>query len=116
MIVGMNASRPIVGAVLLAVGVLVGGYCMAAPPDLTNGGVPSDDPYITINLGPTGARGWVYHVNSVDTGESRQILITKVDAGSPADGVLAVDDVILGADGTGADPAPFSSDARKTLT
>jgi hypothetical protein len=115
MIVGMNASRPIVGAVLLAAGVLVGGYCVAAPPDLTNGGVPSDDPYITINLGPTGARGWVYHVNRVDTGESRQILVTKVDAGSPADGVLAVDDVILGADGTGADPAAFSSDARKTL-
>jgi len=101
-------------AILLVVGAILGANGLAAPPDLTNGGVPSDNPHITINLGPTGARGWVYH-DGIDTGESRQILVTKVDAGSPADGVLAVDDVILGADGTGAAPALFSSDARKTL-
>ena len=41
------------------------------------------------------------------TDEARQILITQVDAGSPADGVLAVDDVILGVGGK-----PFESDAR----
>ena len=53
----------------------------AAPPDLTNGGVPGDN--MTINLGPTGMRGWVYHV-SHKTAESRQILVTAVATGSPA--------------------------------
>jgi hypothetical protein len=90
---------------------------MAAPPDLTAGGTP--DNTRTSNLGPTGMRGWIYHVNgggrSADTSESRQILVKAVDSGSPAHGVLAVDDVILGANGTGANPAPFSSDARKSL-
>lgn len=86
----------------------------AAPPDLTAGGVPNENPPITLNLGPTGLRGWVYHLKA-DTTESRQILITAVDAGSPADGIVAIDDVILGADGTGATPASFSSDARKSL-
>ena len=84
----------------------------AAPPDLTNGGVPGDT--VTINLGPTGLRGWVYHVRA-DTSESRQIQIKKVSTGSPAAGIPAVDDVILGADGSGADPAEFTADARKSL-
>ena len=78
----------------------IGATAMAAPPDLTMGEAPVGDPAgstpKTINLGPTGLRGWVYHVKA-DTSESRQILVTEVDAGSPADGMLAVDDVILGA-------------------
>jgi hypothetical protein len=60
-------------------------------------------------------RGWIYHVSGGNTGESRQIRMTAVDNGSPAQGVLAANDVILGANGTGADPAPFASDARKSL-
>ena len=72
----------------------------AAVPDLTAGGVPNEDPPLTFNLGPTGARGWAYH-ESYFTTESRQILVTSVDTGSPADGILGVEDVILGADGTG---------------
>ena len=88
----------------------LGGH--AAPPDLTNGGVPADA--ISTNLGPTGMRGWVYHVKA-NTSESRQIQVKVVGAGSPADGLLAVDDVILGANGTGAAPVNFSSDARKAL-
>ena len=87
---------------------------MAAPPDLTAGGVPNEDPPLTFNMGPTGARGWVYHESYFST-LSRQILVTEVESGSPADGILAVDDVILGADGTGASPSNFSSDARKSL-
>ncbi|HSP41421.1 MAG TPA: DUF6288 domain-containing protein, partial [Luteolibacter sp.] len=86
---------------------------MAAPPDLTAGGMPNNTR--TTNLGPTGMRGWIYHVSGGNTGESRQIQITAVDSGSPAHGVLAANDVILGADGTGVSPAPFSSDARKSL-
>jgi hypothetical protein len=89
----------------------------AAPPDLTAGGVP--DTTRTINLGPTGARGWVYHVNAnglrADTSESRQIQVQIVDTGSPAAGILAPNDVILGADGTGANPVAFTSDARRAL-
>lgn len=90
---------------------------MAAPPDLTNGGIPNNTR--TTNLGPTGMRGWMYHVNGggrvSDTSESRQILVSAVDNGSPAHGILLKDDVVLGAAGSGANPAPFSSNARKSL-
>jgi hypothetical protein len=44
------------------------------------------------------------------TTHARQILVTAVDKGSPADGVLAVGDVILGAGGK-----PFDGDARIRL-
>jgi hypothetical protein len=95
----------------------------AAPPDLTNGGVPVPPSYdskiFTITLGPTGLAGWVYcdRVGGLtsQTTDARQFLITDVDSGSPADGLVAVDDVILGADGTGATPANFTYDARKAL-
>ena len=87
---------------------------LAQVPDLTAGGVlPSDR---VINLGPTGLHGWMYHPkNSTNTSESRQIQVTKVDAGSPAAGKLAVGDVILGADGTGAVPAAFATDSRRAF-
>ena len=81
-------------------------------PDLTAGGTPTSTK--VLNLGPTGARGWLYHVNE-NSSQSRQILVKTVDAGSPAAGILAVGDVILGADGTGASPVNFASDARKAL-
>ena len=84
----------------------------AAAPDLTNGGVPGDT--ISSNLGPTGMRGWVHHVRD-DSSESRQILVHSVAAGSPAEGILVADDVILGASGTGAAPVNFSSDARRSF-
>ncbi len=58
------------------------------------------------NLGATGARGWMYSDKLV-TSDARQIKITKVEKGSPADGVLAVGDVILGVGGQ-----PFSYDPR----
>lgn len=44
------------------------------------------------------------------TVNSRQILITKVEQGSPADGKLEAGDVVLGVFGQ-----PFSEDARKTF-
>ncbi len=50
------------------------------------------------NLGPTGLRGWM-HSDRMETTTARQILVTRVDAGSPADGVFEVGDVILGVDG-----------------
>jgi hypothetical protein len=92
---------------------LVGGKTLAqeqtaleSPPDLTK----------TIDferkgeyyLGPTGAKGWMFVNERFMTDEARQILITNVREGSPADGVLEVGDVILGAG-----DARFDSDARK---
>jgi len=73
-------------------------------PDLTAGGEKNDRH--DWNLGPTGARGWMWGM-MLQTDCARQILITKVDAGSPADGVLEVGDVILGIG-----DARFDSDAR----
>ena len=49
-------------------------------------------------MGPTGARGWIYS-NRLETAQARQILITTVETGSPADGVLENGDVILGVAG-----------------
>lgn len=75
-------------------------------PDFTKGDtVPEDSPK-DWNLGPTGARGWIYSDRLV-TSDARQILVTKVDPDSPSDGVLAPDDVILGIGGNS-----FSYDPR----
>ena len=87
------------------------------PPDLTKGtGVV--DRTLTYNLGSTGMRGWIYdralsYLDSMQgrtTGQSRQILVTHIGDKSPADGVMKVNDVILGID-----DQPFTDDARKTL-
>ncbi len=72
----------------------------------------------TYHLGPTGLRGWIHKHASYatpsdfeaffTTKDSRQILVTQVDEGSPADGQLKVGDVIIGA-GEGL----FQYDVRK---
>ena len=90
-----------------------GSIATAQAPDLTAGGVPNNSE--RFNIGPTGLRGWAYQDGNNKTPDSRQILVTEVSAGSPADGMMAVDDVILGADGTGAEPELFTDDARKTI-
>jgi S1-C subfamily serine protease len=56
------------------------------------------------NLGATGSRGWMFS-DKRSTADARQIRITEVAKGSPADGILAVGDVILGVAGK-----PFSHD------
>ena len=91
--------------------------------DLTAGSnLSTIDRTSTYNLGPTGMRGWIDHGWS-ETAEQDgytafapyQILVTTVADDTPAAGVLATDDVILGASaGTGAVPL-FTSDARKSL-
>ena len=78
------------------------------PPDLTHGG-KRDDIHDWL-LGPTGARGWFFTRDGDLTAAARQILITAVDAGSPADGILRAKDVILGVNGK-----LFADDARKTF-
>lgn len=76
-------------------------------PNLTKGA--KTDGKHDWNLGPTGARGWIWGWK-LETTDSRQILITSVAPGSPAHGVLQRDDVILGVGGK-----PFSRDARRSF-
>ena len=90
--------------------------CVAGPkpppapnPDLTKGEPLPPGKLHDWNLGATGARGWMF-CEKLDTVMARQILVTKVDKGSPADGVLEVGDVILGVA-----RHPFSYDARAEL-
>lgn len=93
---------------------LVAVFCPAAAsdeqapqiPDLTRGGIVPSAAKHDWNLGPTGLRGWMFCDRLVTT-DARQIAITAVDEGSPAAGVIAVGDVILGAGG-----ALFSYDPR----
>ncbi len=79
---------------------------LPAPPDFTAGAKLERNAPHDWNLGPTGARGWVYSAKGESTA-SRQILITGVAADSPASPILKKGDVILGLDGK-----PFDSDAR----
>ena len=75
----------------------------AKNPDFTQGG--KTDGSHDWTLGPTGARGWIHAWKH--TADARQILMTEVAEGSPADGVLEVGDVILGVE-----KKPFGDDAR----
>ena len=96
----------------------------AAAPDLTN---PAErakvDTKVNYNLGPTGLRGWIHRGGVlVDTDDMTghqpwQILVTSVGKDTPAQGVLAPDDVILGVStGAGKRPVPlFTQDSRKSM-
>lgn len=80
-------------------------HAAAAPmPDFTQGGQRDNSHDWT--LGPTGARGWIFTAKG-HSHDARQILITAVAQGSPANGVLVKGDVILGVDGKN-----FTDDAR----
>ena len=114
-----DRSRALLAALSLVVFPLAAPPVLAAPPDLTAPGVTAGiDRKLTYNLGATGMRGWI-HTKAADnldaaqgrtTLASRQILVTHVGAASPADGVVQVDDVILGVEGR-----PFGDDARKSI-
>ena len=75
-------------------------------PDFTKGGTIPAGAKHDWNLGPTGLRGWMFCDKMVTT-DARQISITKVEKGSPADGILVIGDVILGVGGK-----PFFYDPR----
>ena len=98
----------VVAAVTLAPGMATSREAPPAPaiPDLTRGGTVPGGVRHDWNLGPTGLRGWM-HCGTLVTKDARQILVTKVDEGSPADGIVRVGDVILGVGGE-----PFTSDPR----
>ncbi len=78
-------------------------------PDLTQGEKIPESAKHNWNLGATGLRGWMF-CDKMVTSDGRQIAITKVEKGSPADGVFAVGDVILGVGGK-----LFSYDARTEM-
>jgi hypothetical protein len=78
-------------------------------PDFTKGDAIPAKAKHDWNLGPTGLRGWMF-CDKMVTSDARQIAVTKVEKGSPADGVVAVGDVILGVGGKA-----FSFDPRTEL-
>ena len=99
----------ITAAILAATAPATAAKDKPAPPDFTKGGQRPASAKHDWNLGATGARGWMF-CDSMVTTDARQIAITKVEKGSPADGTLAVGDVLLGAGGN-----PFSYDPRTEL-
>ena len=112
----VRANHAAIHAALAAAIVALAAPASAAPPrkdatipDFTKGDAIPEGMTHDWNLGPTGARGWI-HSNRMETSEARQILVTKVDERSPADGILAVGDVILGIG-----RRPFASDPRTEL-
>ena len=80
-----------------------------AMPDFTKGDTIPAKAKHDWNLGATGLRGWMF-CDKMVTSDARQIAITKVEKGSPADGVFQDGDVILGVGGK-----PFSYDPRTEL-
>ncbi len=117
----MNSTNRALAAVcMITVTVLAGRTARGQDrlPDLTKVEAGQIDRSRTYNLGATGMRGWIYtrpddffeSVQGRTTTHSRQILVTHVGAKSPADGVMNLDDVILGAGGK-----LFTDDARKSI-
>jgi len=96
----MPARRiPFAMLIVLTLGLLTAAPVAAAnAPDFTKGDKLPDNAQHTWHLGATGARGWIYSERMVTT-KARQVYITDVEKGSPAEGVLEVGDVILGVDG-----------------
>lgn len=78
-------------------------------PDFTkNESIPKNAKH-DWNLGAIGARGWMF-CDKMVTSDARQVAITRVERGSPCDGILAVGDVLLGVEGKA-----FSYDPRTEL-
>ena len=105
----MNKMAFVTVASLMAATAMLVANVSAANPDFTQGDKIPQGATHDWNLGPTGARGWMFSDKLV-TADARQIVITEVEKNSPADGILAVGDVILGVGGK-----PFSYDPRTEL-
>ena len=118
-----NKLSVLIGCVLLALAFPAGVQAQLAP-DLTITALGTIDRTLTYNLGPTGMRGWIYrdgnNVGDFGTMSGQQpwqILVTAVGTATPASGIMAYDDVILGVSaGAGNLPVPnFTNDSRKCL-
>jgi hypothetical protein len=94
----VTSPIPILALLLVTVCPVMAQRNQMPKPDFTKGENIPEGANHDWNLGATGARGWIYSERLV-TSEARQILVTGVAAGSPADGVLAKGDVILGVSG-----------------
>lgn len=82
-------------------------------PDLTKGGVLK-----RINLrwaGPLGILCGSWRPRGQKIEDVRQLQVLAIEKGSPADGILKIDDVILGADGTGAEKVPLFKGAEWSM-
>lgn len=90
--------RPLAIASLLITSVHAAPKATMTNPDLTKGDPIPEGANHDWTLGATGTRGWMYS-EKLCTVDARQVSITKVDPKSPADGKLAVGDVILGVAG-----------------
>ena len=121
---------PQFGVALLALWLLLLGFpgvIQAAPQDLTTANLASFYTVKNYNLGPTGMRGWMLNDGSADAGElgtmtvgSWQILVVGVGSGTPASGIMANNDVILGlSTGAGTPVTAWTysatNDVRKSL-
>ena len=89
------------------------------PPDFTRGDKITGK--TRWALGPTGAHGVIW-AKSFDTQGTKQVYVTDIDAGSPADGKLQKDDIVLGVvsprpkfEGSNQSGPMFANDARKEL-
>lgn len=100
---------PVLTASLVVCASAAGPKVKMPNPDFTKGEAIPKDAKHDWNLGATGARGWM-HSDKLVTSDARQIAITQVAKGSPADGILTAGDVILGVGGK-----PFSHDPRTEM-
>jgi hypothetical protein len=83
-------------------------------PDLTKGGTLT-----RVNLrwaGPAGIFCGSWRPRGQKVEDVRQLQVLAIEKGSPADGILKIDDVILGADGTGADKVPLFEGASSSMS
>ncbi|MBL9127669.1 MAG: hypothetical protein JNL97_08480, partial [Verrucomicrobiales bacterium] len=107
-----TAPLSLLGVAWIAVAVCApaapGGKALEIP-DFTRGDAVPANAKHDWNLGPTGLRGWMFCDRLVTT-DARQIAVTRVDEGSPAEGLIAVGDVLLGVGGR-----PFSYDPRTEM-
>jgi len=82
-------------------------------PDLTKGGTLT-----RVNLrwaGPVGVNIGSWRPRRQKIEDVRQFQVLEIQKGSPADGSLEIDDVILGADGTGAGKVPLFKGASSSM-
>lgn len=105
----MRASSSILWAALALAGPLAAAPAAMPNPDFTKGEPMPAEAARDYTLGAIGARGWI-HSHKLATLEARQVYITTVADGSPADGALKVGDVLLGVAGK-----PFSHDPREEI-
>ena len=120
-----------IATVLVMLGAAARAWGGTQGPDLTTNMTPGDcafDFSYSYHLGPTGLRGWIYlqageygstfgPQGLMTAAQPWQILVTAVGTNTPAAGVFATNDVILGVS-TGSNNVPvqvFTNDARKSL-